>query len=397
MQVFKVFFKIIKKNMGMISIYIVIFIGIAVLITLLGNTAVSTDFTQTKSPVAVINHDTDSELVKGFTAFIGERFDLVELKDEPEALHDALFFRRAEAILTIPQGFTDAVMSGRETAIEKMAVPDSMASFYTDLLVDNYLNTARLYVKNVDGISQEALVGKVGADLSQVTKVTIRAGTAEKDSSMSTYFNSSAYSILAVLILGVSSFMLAINKPDLRRRILCAPISTKSINTQSLLANLVFAAAVWTIINICAVFVFGERMLTINGLLFALNLFVFMLVGLCLSYLLGTVIKNRNAQSAAANTISLGMSFLSGVFVPQYILSDTVKSIASFTPTFWFVKANNDIGSILTFNGSNIQTIINGCLIQLAFAAGLLALTFIVTAQRRSKVREMPALKKNTT
>ena len=397
MQVFKVFFKIIKKNLALLSIYMVIFIAIAVLMTLLSNTAVSKDFTQTKSSVAVINHDKDSELVKGFTAVIAQKSKIVELKDEPEALRDALFFRKAEVILTIPAGFTDAVMSGQKTAIMKMAVPDSMAALYTDLLIDNYLNTARLYVGNVDGISQPMLAKRVAADLFAETQVSVRTTTngATGDSSMSGFFNASAYSVLAILILGVSAFMLVMNKADLKRRNLCAPISPKSINMQSLLANLVFAATVWAVVVLCALVLFGGRMLTYNGLLFAANLFVFTLVALCLSYLLGSVIKNRNAQNAAANTISLGMSFLSGVFVPQYILSSTVKTIASFTPAYWFVKANNEIGGIVSFTGANLTSIITGYLIQLGFAAGLLALTFVLTTQRRNKVREMPALEKN--
>lgn len=160
---------------------------------------------------------------------------------------------------------------------------------------------------------------------------------------------------------------------------------------------MVFAALVCVIVLLCAFLMFGERMLSYNGLLWTINLFVFMLAALSLSFLLGSVIKNRNAQNAAANTISLGMSFLSGVFVPQYILSGTVKAIASFTPTYWFVKANNEIGGIVSFNGSNLSSIIGSYLIQLGFAAGLLVLTFIITKQKRNKVHEMPALEKNGT
>jgi ABC-2 type transport system permease protein len=395
MQVFKVFFKIIKKNLPMLSIYIVIFITIAVLMTVLGGAAPAADFTQARAPVAVINRDTDSELVRGFTAFIGERSDLVELRDEPEAIKDALFFRRADVILTIPPGFTDAVMSGKKAAVEKLAVPGSAASFYTDMLVDNYLNTARVYVHNVEGVPQAALISRVAADLSEETEVRVRAakGSPAIGASVNFYFNYSAYSLLAILILGVSAFMLVINKPDLKLRNLCAPVSPRSVNTQSLLAILVFAAAVWGIVVGCAFVLYGSEMLSVGGALLAANLFVFALVALCLSYLLGSLIRNRNAQNAAANTISLGMSFLCGVFVPQSMLGDTVLSIARFLPAYWFVKNNNDIGNIASFTGANLVPIVTGILVQLAFAAALAAVAFALTRQRRNRPLKTPANK----
>jgi len=51
-------------------------------------------------------------------------------------------------------------------------------------------------------------------------------------------------------------------------------------------------------------------------------------------------------MSAAANVFSLGSCFISGVFVPQDLMSNTVLKIASFTPNYWFVKANNSISPI---------------------------------------------------
>ena len=393
MQVFKVFFKVIKKNMPLLSIYVVVFLAIAVLMTVLGGGTAGTDFTQTKAPLAVVNRDTDSELIQGFTAFVGEQANLVELQDEPEALKDALFFRKADVILTIPAGFTDAFLAGGKTAIGKLSVPNSTAAFYMDMLVDNYLNTARVYVNNAPGITQKALVSRVAADLSAETDVRMRtvAGSPAIGASANFYFNYSAYSLLAILILGVSAFMLVINKPELRLRNLCAPVSPRSITTQSLLAILVFAVGVWAIVVACAFLLYGSQMLSIGGLLMALNLFVFTIVALCLSYLLGSLIKNRNAQSAAANTISLGMSFLCGVFVPQSLLGDTVLSIARFLPAYWFVKNNNDIASIATFTGGNLSPIVTGVLIQLAFAAALLSITFAITRQRRNKTPKVPA------
>lgn len=44
-------------------------------------------------------------------------------------------------------------------------------------------------------------------------------------------------------------------------------------------------------------------------------------------------------QNAIVNTVSLGSSFLCGVFVQQELLGETVPSIARFLPAYWYVKA----------------------------------------------------------
>jgi len=372
MQVFKAFFKVLKKNMVILAIYIAIFVAMNVGLTLSGTRTVPDDFRETKAAVAVLNDDRDSELVRGFTSFLEQKAQMVKIEDEPEALQDALFFRKAEYIIRIPPGFTDSVMAGTPMDLTRMAVPDSTSAMYMDMLINRYVNTAGLYARHAGGLSQAELADRVEGDLMTQTEVTIDApkGTV-KDARTNTYFNFSAYTALATLLYGVSSFMLVINDRDMRMRNLCAPLRPVSIVLQSLLGSMVFA-------------VFGNVLLSVNGLLWAVNLLVFTLVALSMSFLIGTVIRNRNAQNAAANTISLGMSFLGGVMVPQNLLSGAVLGIASLTPVYWFVKANDAIAGIVSFNSGNVAPIIECYLIELGFAAVFLSVTLLISRQRKS-------------
>ena len=41
------------------------------------------------------------------------------------------------------------------------------------------------------------------------------------------------------------------------------------------------------------------------------------------------------------NISSLTMAFISGVFVPQYLLGEGLLTIAKFTPMYWCVYASN--------------------------------------------------------
>lgn len=124
-------------------------------------------------------------------------------------------------------------------------------------------------------------------------------------------------------------------------------------------------------------------MFTVKGLLFLLNSFVFTLAVLSISYLIGNVVKSKSAMSAAANVFSLGTCFISGVFVPQALLGKTVLTIASFTPTYWYVKSNNDIANMVNFKIEKLMPIFVNMLIIIGFAVAVLAVTLVVIKQKR--------------
>ena len=72
MQVFKLCFKIIKKNVPVLLIYVFVFIGVAVIMSKLGTASNLSNFTESKCSVAFINRDSDSALIRGLKAYIGE-------------------------------------------------------------------------------------------------------------------------------------------------------------------------------------------------------------------------------------------------------------------------------------------------------------------------------------
>ena len=76
----------------------------------------------------------------------------------------------------------------------------------------------------------------------------------------------------------------------------------------------------------------GSELISVNGLLWSVNMLIIAVVGLSMSFLIGSLVKNRSAQSAVANTVGLGLAFLSGCFVPQSLLSNSVLSVARFFP-----------------------------------------------------------------
>jgi ABC-2 type transporter. len=385
MQVYKAFFKVIKKNRGLLLIYLVVFMVLALLLTNTYNPPQDTDFSKVKVNIAFINDDNDSLLVAGLKIYLSENANLVDLPDEPQKLQDALFFRQVEYILRVPDGFTEAMLSGREVQLEKTIVPDSTSNVYMDLLINKYLNTAQTYTTYMPGLSQAELTQYLDKDLAEQSQVTMisngsHSANAEKSGY---YFNYLSYSMFAILILGVCSVMLVFNNTDLKRRNLCSPIRSANMNFQMILGNLSFAILTWLVLISASFVMYGSFMFTANGLLLLLNSFVFTLAALSISYLIANLVKSRGAMSAVSNVFALGTSFISGVFVPQELLGANVLTIASFTPTYWYVKANNEIAAAVSFNANNLQSIFTSMVLVLAFGVAMLGVTLVLIKQRR--------------
>lgn len=385
MIVFKTYFKIIKKLSSQLSIYLVIFLGLAVLFSFMGSTNQVDKFTQSKTRVAFINNDEHSVLIKNFKDFLEKRSIYVDIEDKTEKLQDALFFREVEYIARIPAGFTAAIMSGKDTMIDKTVVSGSTSSIYTDMLINKYFNTAKLYVKNYKSITQEELVKQIEKDLSVETNVEIMTsgGKAVDTSETENYFNYLAYILISVIILGVSSIMMVFNNLNLKRRNLCSPIRNTSINIQILLGNIVFSIACWGLMIILAFILYKDKMFNINTLYFCINSLVLTLTILSMSFLVGIVIKSKNAQSGISNVLSLGLCFLSGVFVPQNLLGENVLAIAKFTPTYWYVKANRVIGNLTNFSADNLAPVITSLLIELGFAIALVSIALVMSKRKQ--------------
>ncbi|NMC55883.1 MAG: ABC transporter permease [Eubacteriaceae bacterium] len=384
MQVFKVFFKLIKRNFGEILLYLIIFLILAVVLSSVNTGSQYSGFNQTKSRIVFINNDENSAIVDGLEDYLAKNAVIVDMKDDSRTLQDALFYRDIEYIVKVPMGFSEKFYKGSDAKLEITKIPDSISGVYMDNMIDKYLNTARIYVNNMKNISDEELISYIQKDLSQTANVNLSSANTVKEKDFSYYYNYSAYSLSAILILGVCSVMLVFNKLDLKRRNLCSPVKGRSINLQLILGNLVFAFGAWFIVVIVSMLLYKKDMFTLNGILMILNSFIFTIATLSISFLISNIIKSRPAMSAAANVVALGSSFISGVFVPQYLLSAKVLTIASFTPTYWYVKANIIISSLSQFNAQSLKPVFTNMLIVFAFAVAVLAITLVVMKQRKT-------------
>ncbi len=383
MQVFKLYFHLLKKNLPSMLIYMAIFLSIIIYLTLNSGDKKDMIFSENKVDVAFINDDEDSPLVNGFRSYLDNYCNFIDIPDDEISLKDALFFRRVVYIIRIPDGFTENFMNGENVKVEKTSVPNVAEAISVDIAVDRFFNTAAIYEKHIQDMDQNRLVSLVKDNLDIKANVTMFSeNTQENHQLIVKYYNFICYGLVSILVLGVGMIMLSMQKLDIKRRNLVSPMSTTSINIQLIIGNIVFTIGCLAVFVIAGAIITPGFKLDKTSAYLLLNAIVFSLSILSISFLVGIAIKSKNAANAIANVLSLGMSFLSGVFMPQEFLGDDILKISAFTPSYWYVKANNAIGTLTDFSISSLEDIHRSMLIEIGFAAAIFAIALVVSKKK---------------
>ncbi|MGI6563895.1 MAG: ABC transporter permease [Clostridia bacterium] len=386
MQVFKLSLKIFKKSIPMMAIYLCVFLMVSMIMTfsMTKDTKQETSFNRSKTPVAVIAEE-NTPLTEGLIEELSKSAYFMEIKDDPNEIQDTLYYRFATYILRIPEGFTEGFLNGEEVSLEKTTVPDSFSSVYIDMAIEKYLNAVRLYVKYLEGGDLEQALEYAKKDMDKEADVVF--STPEEERTDQTYanyfFNYMTYSLFSVMILGISALMLTFNDSNIKRRNACAPVPGFRANIQLFLSILFFTFVTWLImVAFCVLFNLRDSM-SKNMLYFLLNSAVFAVTGAGTSFLIGSLVKSKDAIPAVSNIVTIGISFISGVFVPQDLIGTGVLRLASFTPAYWYVRGNNIIAGLSKFTFESLEPVFNGMLIQLGFAVAFLGIALVTSKKRR--------------
>ncbi|WMJ87616.1 ABC transporter permease [Anaerocolumna sp. MB42-C2] len=384
MQVFKLYFKLLKSVAPALIIYAIIF-AVLIFIISANQTQSITHFEETKIDTALVNYDENSIFSKNLIHYLTKYCSFKDYGDEEDNLADALFFRQIEYILTIPYDFGEDFLKGKEVAVEKKSVPDGVYNSSIDNAINIYLNTARIYLRNIPNITEEELVTYVNKDMQDKAEVVIE-GSEKKVNDYSFYnrfFNTASYIMLSCCLIGVGMIMLTFHNVFILRRNMVTPMTHKDMNLQLIGGNLVFVLVHDILFILFGYIINDNKNISGNVLLFWLNMIVYSISALSISYFVAVVIKNKHINDIMAYVLPLGFSFISGAFIPQYILGDAVLKLASFTPVYWYVKGNDAIALLTDFNWNLLGNIFAYMLIQIGFAAAIFSLSLVVSKNRK--------------
>ena len=189
-----------------------------------------------------------------------------------------------------------------------------------------------------------------------------------------------AYLFIALAVSSVSPILVSLYKKDVNVRQNCSAIKQSSYNMQLFLSILLTGVGFCSVFVVLALVLAGPVIFSLKGLLYILNMVIFMTISLAIAFLVANITSTINVLSMFANIIGLGCSFLGGVFVPIEMLSDGVIKAAHFLPSYWYIVGNN---SILTMG---TQTSVTDTFAKLGIEA-LFALAIILVALTIQKIK----------
>lgn len=379
MTVFKTLLKILNKNKGIVILYtalLILFGGIN-----MNANEKATNFVASKPDILIVNRDEEVGITKDFIKYIKENSNTPTVEDNEEARNDALFYQDTDYIVYIPKNFHKDFMSGHtpELEIKRSSAYDSE---FAEMIITRYLGVAETYRNSYE--SEEKIIEKTNETLSQNVEANI---TSKLDTDTlnraAFYYSFASYSIMACLIYIICLVLQVFNSEKIRKRTVISSKNYKKHTRELLISNCAYAFIVWLIYVIASFVLIGNTMMSRHGALFMLNSFIYTINATALSFLIGSLVSNKNAVTGIVNVIAIGSSFLCGVFVPMQYLPQSVKTMAHVLPTYYYVK-NNDLISVLeNFSFEGYKPLIINIGIMLIFTIGFIIASNVIANKKR--------------
>ena len=393
MQTYKNFLRLAYKSTPSMMIYFVIFAVIAIISTSESKENQELIYQDEEIKFTVFNRD-ESKTGEAIRECLSKKNNYVEIEDNEEAIKFALYYRDIYYAVVIPEGFEEAIKNGEAMELMNYKVPDSAMGYYMDMTVESFVKTLKGYI--VAGYSIEEANAKTIETLSNTVDVKLLADM-EDSSNLSSpisgdiddkpaiyfFYQYVPYIFLAIMISVIGPIMITFGKTDIRKRIAVSSQSFKSYSAQMFLGVVTFGLILLALFNILALILYGENITFAGITSYVIITLCLMAVSMAITYLGGNLFSKTATISAFSNVVSLGFSFIGGIFVPLEFLGDTMINVAKFTPTYWYVRANDTVLGVKTFADINLGELTLACGVQLLFALAFFSVGLVVSRYKR--------------
>lgn len=379
MTVFNTFWKVINKYKGTIILFTVMLVTFGGINTTSNNSTV--DFTNSKPDIIIVNNSGNNDLTKNLISYLEKNTNVKDVKNTEEARNDALFYREVNYIIYIPKDYQKDVLSGKTPEIDIKTVGDYTSSL-AEMLLTRYLKIQSIYAKNIS--TEQELITVINKNLSKTSEVTITSKVDRaKTSRVSRYFNFASYSAMFIIIFVICMVLSSFHTKTIKKRTIISSMNYKTHNKYLLRASFIYSIIVWLLFMLLGTILFSNTILSLRGLVYAINLLIFIFTSLTLALLLSTLIDNKDAVNGIVNVISLGSAFLCGAFIPTEWLPETVIKISRIFPTYWYVNSNDLLASLQTINMTSLNQVIINMIVMLVFALIFIIINNLVSKKKQ--------------
>lgn len=331
MTMYKIFMKIIKKTLPSLLIFVFVFTVLAGINSVLNKQR--DDFSEIHLNIGILNKD-ESKYSKDFENYIKKGNNVTNYTNEEKLSEDLFLNKIGSAIILNKNDFENFINNEKKINAQFAIADNSYVLFQTK--VSKYLTIMKAMVKN-GNYSYENMENL----LSNTSKIhLIKNQNSSADVSIMQFYKFLGYFLMTVVILGAGMVVADFKKINLRCRV--SPYKKFNIDIQILLGQVTLVMLSFIPINILNYILHGKEAFT-NFFLYNLNSIIFAVPILSLTYLLNSITSNKSLLSAFSTTIPLGLSFISGLFIPMQFLGKTSIFIAKFFPMIYYIESCESI------------------------------------------------------
>ena len=375
MTIFKTYWKIVKKNIGIIILYTVMLLVFGTM-NLKANKN-SFEYISSKPDIIIVNNSSGI-ITDNLISYLKTNANVKKITDEND-IDDAVFFRDANYVIYIPKEFENKIENGKEFNID-IKTNNSYDSYIASELLNKYLDVFSKYMNLYN--DKILAIQKLDNTLNKKASVVIENKT-NLNSKTSLFYNFSSYSIMAIVIYIICLVLSSFNDEKISKRTSVSGMNYKTFNNYLYISSFTFTFIIFIVYLILSFLILKSSILNINGILYSLNMFIFFIVSFTMAILISNLVKSKGAISGVVNVISLGSAFLCGAFIPVKYMPSFALKIAHIFPTFYFIDNNEYITSIQNFDKVSYEFVLKNFIIMIIFIIFFLILNTLVTRFKR--------------
>lgn len=334
MTIFKIILLHFWKFKWLIIPLALVFFSIAALFS----TFSGTDTFESETLGITVADQSESETSEALIDYLSSSHE-VEVITNPDRkyLEEQVFLMEIHGVIIIDENFEDHVKNGN-SAVEIIGDERAVSTVQLTSEVSKFLMFANAQFNETGELDrdtlQTALTDTINVELNNDTL----NDSDENFTNAASYANFAAYWLMLFIMLTVGNLMSEYNKPELQKRIISAPISSTSSALQILSAQSLVGFFAVLVMFFGLIGLYYNRL---DGMPLAhifVALILIMAFTLSLQYAINALTTNRFIVNGLANLITLGLAFLSGIFIPIELFGDTAQRIAEFLPLYHYTQ-----------------------------------------------------------
>lgn len=307
-------------------------------IAALFSTFSGTDTFESETLGITVADQSESETSEALIDYLSSSHE-VEVITNPDRKHleEQVFLMEIHGAIIIGEDFEDHVKNGN-SAVEIISDERTASTVQLTSEVSKFLMFANAQFNETGELDRDTLQAALTDTINvELNNDTLNASD-ENFTNAASYANFAAYWLMLFIMLTVGNLMSEYNKPELQKRIISAPISSTSSALQILSAQSLVGFFAVLVMFFGLIGLYYNRL---DGMPLAhifVALILIMAFTLSLQYAINALTTNRFIVNGLANLITLGLAFLSGIFIPIELFGDTAQRIAEFLPLYHYTQ-----------------------------------------------------------